>query len=362
MMCNSMAASNNRIEDYDTVHHILNRIAHQVYFLGDAERDDFVKIFRRCAEYCGIQLLAWCMMTNHFHLMIHLPEPIHVDESEVLRRYGVLKGPYEQAHIESQISIWRTQGAVGEAQIEEWLGRQRCRMYDVGEFMKLAKQWFTEEYNRRNGHVGTLWECAYHDKPVKMTINDMSRRMAYIHLNPIRAAAEAKYGEYRWSSFAAVLRHDKMAEAGLRFTYDDFESSIDELIERHVVLLDELLEYEKRKRAEDIARKRAAGFEAPVDVLTDEAMVAQAAVQLENVFKATEEYRCSQGAKVSRKERRLSDERAVLDLIRLHPTFSGEAIAEAVGFALSTTYKHIKSLREKGFIDRVKGAWVVSKS
>ena len=63
-----MANSNNRIKEPETVHHLVSRIAHRVYFLKDEERDEFIDMMRRTAEFCGIELIGWCIMTNHFRL------------------------------------------------------------------------------------------------------------------------------------------------------------------------------------------------------------------------------------------------------------------------------------------------------
>ena len=87
-----MANSNNRIKEPETVHHLVSRIAHRVYFLKDEERNEFIDMMRRTAEFCGIKLIGWCIMTNHFHILAYLPQPQALDEDEILRRYGVLKG------------------------------------------------------------------------------------------------------------------------------------------------------------------------------------------------------------------------------------------------------------------------------
>ena len=53
----------------------------------------------------------------------------------------------------------------------------------------------------------------------------------------------------------------------------------------HEERMSRLLEDWKRKRAEEIARKRDAGYSLPPDPLTDECMVAQAREQIERVRK-----------------------------------------------------------------------------
>ena len=155
-----MSHSNNRVKEHETVHHLISRIAHRVYFLKDDERKDFLEIARRAAQFSGVQLLGWCVMGNHFHLLVFLPTPRFVDEQEVLERYGALKGLQAASSMAAMFIEWRKKGETGERRVSEWLDAQRRRMYDVGIFMKIVKQWFTTEYNRRNGHKGTLWESA----------------------------------------------------------------------------------------------------------------------------------------------------------------------------------------------------------
>ena len=242
-----MANSNGRVKDYGTVHHLVSRIAHRVYFLKDEERSDFLEMVRRSAEFTGIRLLGWCVMGNHFHLLVYLPKPETLDECEVLRRYGILKGVHAAEGMKSDFAEWRKDREVGEQRVAEWLDKQRARMYDVGSFMKIAKQWFTVEYNRRNAHKGTLWESAYFDRVVKRRTKDMSECLAYIHLNPIRAAASDRFDGYAWSSYSAFRKGEPIATAGMRFVYGEAESDGD-IAARHEELMERLLEEEKQRR------------------------------------------------------------------------------------------------------------------
>ena len=170
-----MANSNNRIKEHDTVHHLVSRIAHRVYFLKESERMDFLEFVRRTADFTGIRLLGWCVMGNHFHILVFLPVPEPVDEEEILRRYAVLKGRGAVNSVRDSFARWRIDGEAGERKVEEWLDRQRQRMYSVASFMKIVKQWFTAEYNKRNGHKGTLWESTYYDRVLIRRESDMAK-------------------------------------------------------------------------------------------------------------------------------------------------------------------------------------------
>lgn len=343
-----MSSSNNRVHEYDSVHHITSRIAHRVFFLGESERNDIIEFVRRSAEFAGLKLLGWCILSNHFHLLVHLPHPETVDEEEVMRRYGVLKGRQVGKAAEIQLAQWRKEG--NDLRAREWLDGIRRRMYDVGEFMKIVKQWFTEEYNRRQSHCGTLWESVYHDHVIPMEVGAMSRVLAYIHLNPIRAALTDKYDDYAWSSFCALKKKDEIAERGVRFVYDQPKGKIEVIASRHIALLDELLEEEKRRRAEEIARKRANGYKVPKDPLTSEAMIAQAAAHLRKVQDALDELNAGRRRKPHRRAEVADQE--VLYAITANPNASVEMLATMLSLAVSSVYERIRSLKAKGMISR----------
>lgn len=348
-----MSNSNGRNKEYDTVHHLVSRIAHRVYFLEESERMDFLEMARRAAEFADIKLLGWCVMTNHFHLLVHLPVPMVVDEAEVLRRYGILKGEAFAVNKSSMLAVWRAQGEDGAKQADEWLDRQRRRMYDVGEFMKIVKQWFTEEYNRRNMHKGTLREAAYFDRVVLPTGSEMAKCLGYIHLNPVRAAASDSFDGYVWSSYAAFRKGDATAVAGMRFVYGD-DMPIAEIVQRHEDLMGILLEKEKLRRAEDIARKRAAGYETPADPLTTEAMIAQCSAHLAEVQKASMALRSSMDCEHRRADRRKLRDGEVLAVLEANPEMDVPSLAERLNVGLSRTYVILRRLKQQGCLERDK--------
>ena len=357
-----MANSNKRDKNSETVHHLVSRIAHRVYFLKEDERMDFLDIVRRAAEFTGVELLGWCVMTNHFHLLVYLPAPPIVDEDEVLRRYGILKGAKATDDMVVRFESWRRNGDSGERLVAGWVDRQRRRMYDVGCFMKIVKQWFTEEYNRRNAHKGTLWESAYFDRIVPRSEDEMAKCLGYIHLNPIRSADTDRFDGYAWSSYSAFRKGDPTAIRGMRFIYGMGESE-SEIAYRHEALLEGLLETEKLRRAEEIARKRALGYEVPVDPLTTEAMVAQRAAHLAEVQKALIEYRDGPlpgKGNVDKKELR---EKEILTMLAMCPGMDAPQLAERLSIGMSTAYRLLSMMKRKGLVhqERRGGFWKLSK-
>ena len=53
---------------------MISLIANRAFYLTDEERTRFVERLWRVAKFSGIEVLAYCFMSNHFHLLVHLPE------------------------------------------------------------------------------------------------------------------------------------------------------------------------------------------------------------------------------------------------------------------------------------------------
>ena len=359
-----MSNSSNRSKEYETVHHITSRIAHKVRFLQEeAERNDLIEMIRRAADFVGIKLLGWCIMINHFHILAFLPQPVAVDEKEILRRYGSLKGAKGAAALEEQLGKLRLEGETGCKEAERLLDSLRKRMYSIGEFVKIVKQWFSEEYNRRNGHTGTLWEGVYHDRVVTYCHKDIAECLGYIHLNPIRAAACATFDGYAWSSYSAFRRGDKVAIDGMRFVYsqkteDEQELTLEEIAEMHEELLANLLEKWKLRRAEEIALKRAAGYTMPDDPLTTEALLSQAQAHLEEVRKASMKLRLNRDMAATLKARRANLEDEILHLLTLRPGIGVGEMSETLAIPAPTLYRYLAKLKKQGAARQIaKGQW-----
>ena len=353
-----MSNSSCRVKEYETVHHITSRIAHKVRFLQEeSERNDLIEMIRRAADFVGIRLLGWCIMINHFHVLAFLPAPVEVDEKEVLRRYGALKGAKGAAALQGQLTRLRQEGDIGCKEAERLLDTLRKRMYSIGEFVKIVKQWFSEEYNRRNSHTGTLWEGVYHDRVVAYRQKDMEECLGYIHLNPIRAAACATFDGYAWSSYSAFKKGDEVAIAGMRFVYsqmteDGGELTLGEIAESHEELLANLLEKWKLRRAEEIARKRAAGHAAPIDPLTSEAMVAQVEKHIAEVMAASVELHEQRNSARSVKERHKAIEQEIVSLVEMHPGIRAEQLMDMLCVSKSGLYRFLAKLKASGAIEQ----------
>jgi REP element-mobilizing transposase RayT len=164
-------------------------------------------MMREYEDFCGVRVLSYCIMSNHFHLLVEVPpkkkdEVILLDDGEFLRRLKPLYSKVYYRGIEQMLERFRADGA--DAAVEELKVKFTYRMHDLSHFMKGLKQRFTQWYNGAHGRRGTLWEGRF--KSVLVEDGYAARVMAaYIDLNPVRAGMVERPEDYRWCSYAEAM-------------------------------------------------------------------------------------------------------------------------------------------------------------
>ena len=194
-------------------YHVVSRIVDRTFRLDNKEKEIFRGVMRSAEAFCGVRILTYAVMANHFHLLVEVPEREEVAETELLRRMTVLYGRTHVAGILRQWAEWRKTGAA--YLVEEQQSRLRLRMFDISAFVKTVKQRYSMSYNGRHGRRGTLWEERFKSVLVENSENAKATVAAYIDLNPVRAKIIADPKEYRWCGYGEACAGGKPARAGL---------------------------------------------------------------------------------------------------------------------------------------------------
>ena len=74
----------------DRCYHLISRVAHRAFYLDEDERTRFVERMRRVAYFSCVEILAYCVMSNHFHVLVYVPAPRELCGDEVLARVQAL--------------------------------------------------------------------------------------------------------------------------------------------------------------------------------------------------------------------------------------------------------------------------------
>ncbi len=145
-----------RIEYPGAFYHVMNRgRGRGDIFHGDEYFIVFLSVLSEAVERFGIKLHAYCLMTNHYHLLISTPEG---NLQRAMRHIG---GVYTQRYNKLQL----TDGSL-------FKGRYKSILIDSDEYLL---------------HVSK-----------------------YIHLNPSEARMVEKLSDYRWSSYPAFIKKSKV--------------------------------------------------------------------------------------------------------------------------------------------------------
>ncbi len=144
-----------RIEYAGAVYHVTSRgNARQKIYSDDADRDLFLAKLSEAKERYGFVVHAYCLMGNHYHLLVETPKP--------------------------NLS----------------LGMQRIN----GEY--------TQAYNRRHRRVGHLFQGRFKAIVVEKG-SYLLELCRYVVLNPVRARMVKRPQDWPWSSYRATAGMDK---------------------------------------------------------------------------------------------------------------------------------------------------------
>ena len=197
-------------------YHCISRVVDRQFVFGPEEKEQFIEFMRLYERFCGVRVVTYCVMSNHFHVLVEVPQrPAELpDDATLLALLGEVYGEGGGAGtIRQRLEYFRAEGAQTEAEAlrESFF----ARMWDVSAFMKLLKQRFTQWFNRTHRRKGTLWEERFKSVLVEGAGHALATMAAYIDLNPVRAGMVGDPKDYRWCGYAAAVAGVKAARAGL---------------------------------------------------------------------------------------------------------------------------------------------------
>lgn len=140
-----------RLEFEGALYHVMSRgNARADIFLDDTDRTAFLANLGRVAKRFDWRLWAWCLMGNHYHLLVETLRPT------------------------------------------------------LSRGMRQVNGIYTQAFNRRHGRMGHVLQGRY--KAVLVDKDSYLTELArYVALNPVRAGLVAAAGEWPWSSHRMVM-------------------------------------------------------------------------------------------------------------------------------------------------------------
>ena len=201
-------------------YHVMSRTCGGTALFDDVEKEALLRLMRRMSGFLGMRVLTYCVMSNHFHILVEVP---HKDlwlerlmerggEDALLRHLAKFYSRSFMHELRTDLKQLRDLGQ--EAYAQERLAVFTRRFCDLSIWCKEIKERFGRWYNRRHGRKGTLWMERF--KSVLVQDGEALKTMAaYIDLNPVRAQLVEEPEDYRWCGYAEALSGDKEARQGL---------------------------------------------------------------------------------------------------------------------------------------------------
>ncbi len=206
------------------LYHVCSRVVDRRVIFGERERRKFMELIKGGAVFAGVDVVSWCLMGNHFHLLVRVL-PMDADDlsdEEVLAR---MESIYREPRMRHYRGVWERMETTERRR--DFLAPFRARMGSLSEYVRTLKQRFTQWFNRSKGREGTLWEGRFHSVLLSHNESEDGRGLGllarfvagYIDLNPVRAGVVREASESDWSGYGAALRGDGDGVAGLRILW-----------------------------------------------------------------------------------------------------------------------------------------------
>ena len=198
----------------EAVYHCLSRSVNGEWLFDEPAREVLRRQLWLVAEYCGLEILTYAILSNHFHVLVRVPRKTSVPDQELLRRYRLLY-PKPTRYQAARLEVIEQQLLTDGPEAQRWRRRQLALMGDLSPFMKLVKQRFSLWFNHTHRRFGTLWAERF-----KSVLLDPAGRVpvtvaAYIDLNSVRAGMVADPKDYRFCGYAEAVAGKAVAQRRL---------------------------------------------------------------------------------------------------------------------------------------------------
>ncbi len=97
------------LPDRPTVYHVMSRTALPGLPFDGIDKDDFLARLKTLSQVYFTEILGFCLMDNHFHILVRMFPEEHVPDTEVRERYRLKYGD-EAMFPESRMQEFRKNG------------------------------------------------------------------------------------------------------------------------------------------------------------------------------------------------------------------------------------------------------------
>ena len=202
--------------DGEGFYHVGTRCVGRAMMFGEDDKTHIVDQILWMAEFCGMEVNTYSVMTNHIHILLHVLPKRELADDELAARVAALYGHDRAGKCRTDWAAYRRDGGKAAMErLEEERGAYLRRMGDLSKYMKELKQWISRDYNKKSGRIGTLWEDRFWSNLLEDSATVLTKVAYYIDCNAVRAGIVGQPEDYKWCGYAQAHAGRKVAQKGL---------------------------------------------------------------------------------------------------------------------------------------------------
>lgn len=194
-------------------YHCISRCVRRAFLCGydKASRKNFdhrkqwiLDRIKELSSVFAIDVCAYAIMSNHFHLVLHVDtERVRQWSSdEVIERWlNLYTGPVVAHRYQAGVALTQSeQDALG-----SWVETWRSRLSDLSWYMRCLNETIARMANKEDKCTGRFWEGRFRSQAL-LDEAALVSCMAYVDLNPIRAKMSKTLEQSEFTSIQERLR------------------------------------------------------------------------------------------------------------------------------------------------------------
>ncbi len=202
--------------DGEGFYHVGSRCVDRTFRFDDEDKTHIVDQILRMAEFCGMEVNTYSVMTNHFHILLHVLPQGELSDDELVARVAALYGQQRAEDCRVAWAAYRRDGGEAAMQcLEEERNALLRRMGNLSKYMKELKQWISRDYNKKVGRKGTLWEDRFWSCLLEDSATVLTKVAYYIDSNAVRSGIVDRPEDYKWCGYAQAHAGRKAAQRAL---------------------------------------------------------------------------------------------------------------------------------------------------
>ena len=195
-------------------YHVTSRALERRAIFDEVAAEKFRGFMRQVEAFTGVKVVTYCIMSNHVHLLLHVPSRREISDDDMLSRFEKNFSPKSFARFRDRWDRLARQGSA--SGLDDLRHSVLKRMFDLSFFMKELKQRFSTWHNFRTRRQGPVWEGRFRSSLIENKPGYLATAAAYIDLNPMRAGMTKDPKDHRFCGYAEALAGQSAALDGLR--------------------------------------------------------------------------------------------------------------------------------------------------